>query len=64
VRRPLAVRRYVLRNGTQHTFTFSNVQGPVAVEVRETPTFRPSDYGGTDPRPLGVVVGFTFTPSR
>jgi hypothetical protein len=33
---------------------------PFQVRVTIDPTFRPSDYGSSDPRNLGAVVGYAF----
>lgn len=63
VRHAAAVRRFVLQNGTSRTLVF-HVPAPVAVQVAVSPTFRPTDYGGSDPRELGAQVGYTFTPTR
>jgi hypothetical protein len=61
VRDPIEVKHLVVQNGTSQTLSL-HVHGPVAVQVSETPTFKPTDYGGTDQRTLGVQVGFKFTP--
>ena len=37
---------------------------PVAVDIRASPTVRPTDYGASDNRELGAQVGFSFTPKR
>jgi hypothetical protein len=63
VRQPTHVVHVTFPNGTDRSFAFA-AQGPVAVQVTETPTFRLTDYGGQDPRWLGVGVGFRFTPTR
>jgi hypothetical protein len=63
VRNPTAVKHLVVQNGTSKTLSL-HVRPPVAVQVSETPTFKPTDYGGTDQRTLGAQVGFKFTPDR
>ncbi len=63
VRHAARVEHLVVRNGQERSVSVS-LRGPVAVEVVESPTFRPSDYGGTDGRLLGIGVGFQFTPQR
>ena len=63
VEQPTHVVHVAFPNGSGHTFRF-RAKGPVAVQVGETPTFQPSTWGGTDPRWLGVTVGFQFTPTR
>lgn len=63
VRKPTHLVHVTFPNGGGHTFRFA-AQGPVAVQVSEAPTFQPSLWGGTDPRYLGVRVGFRFTPTR
>jgi hypothetical protein len=57
------VKRLVVPNGAEK-FETLHLRGPVAVQVEEYPTFRPSDYGGSDGRLLGINVGFSFTPTR
>ena len=63
VRRALRVEHVVVQNGREENLSV-RLHGPVAVQVTESPTFRPSDYGGTDGRLLGIAVGFQFTPAR
>lgn len=57
------VKRLVVQNCKERTLRLA-VTPPVAVTVREAPTVRPSDYGASDSRDLGVQVGFSFTAKR
>jgi hypothetical protein len=56
-------RRFVLPNCAQRSVTLTT-RGPLTVDVKATPTFRLTDYGGSDPRPLGAQVSYLFTPTR
>ncbi len=63
VLRPTRIAHLVLPNCQSRTLRFVAVP-PVAAVVTADPTVRPSDYGGSDTRDLGVEVGFSFTPKR
>jgi hypothetical protein len=63
VLRPTRIAHLVLPNCKSRALRFAAVP-PVAAVVTADPTVRPSDYGGSDTRDLGVQVGFSFTPKR
>jgi hypothetical protein len=54
-------KHFLLKNCTVQTFRVT-VAPPLAVHVHASSTVRPTDYGATDPRPLGAQVGFSFKP--
>ena len=54
------VRHWVVRSGATRVFQLP-VTPPARVEVRISPTFSPSDYGGSDRRQLGAQVSYSFT---
>ncbi len=59
-----AVRRWVVHSGIGRTFVIPTPPPPIRVVVSVTPTFSPRDYGFSDPRELGVQVGFSFEQRR
>jgi hypothetical protein len=63
VKRLTDERRFLLPNCAQRSVTLET-RGPLTVDVKATPTFRPSDYGISDPRELGAQVSYKFTPTR
>ena len=62
--RVTAVRHWVVHSAIGRTFVIPTPPPPIRVEVSVTPTFSPRDYGSSDPRELGVQVGFSFAPRR
>jgi hypothetical protein len=58
--RILAVRRWVVHSGLQRVFSIPTPKPPFRIEVSISPTFSPSDYGGSDRRQFGAQVGFDF----
>jgi hypothetical protein len=63
VKRLTDERRFVLPNCSERVITMQT-RGPLTVDVKATPTFRLTDYGGSDPRELGAEVSYLFTPTR
>jgi hypothetical protein len=61
--RATLVRRFVVQNCTQRAIEIP-ARPPFAVTVRVSPRVRPSDFGGSDARDLGAIVGWSFTPTH
>ncbi|HET7043544.1 MAG TPA: hypothetical protein VFI37_01735 [Gaiellaceae bacterium] len=59
-----ATRKTIVRNCASQTLSIPVAKPPWRVTVHVTPTFKPSDYGLSDGRDLGAVVGFQFVPER
>jgi hypothetical protein len=57
-----ASRRVMVQNCKAVTVRLPAGRPPFLVDVRITPTFRLSDYGISDSRVVGAVVGFEFEP--
>ena len=57
------VERFPLPNCKTRRFAVT-IAPPFAVNVRASPTIRPSDYNIGDSRDLGAQVGFSFSPKR
>jgi hypothetical protein len=58
-----AVRRWIVHRLQERAFIFDTPPPPVRAVVRIDPTFSPAQFpGGTDPRQLGAIVTFSFTP--
>jgi hypothetical protein len=65
--RPAVVRQAVLRTFPKAnvvTYVLPTPRPPFRVEISVSPTFRPSDYGRSDPRELGVQPSFAFSVSK
>jgi hypothetical protein len=55
-----ATRHAIVKNGREVNLDIPVGKPPWRVEIHVTPTFKPSDYGVSDGRDLGAVVGFRF----
>jgi hypothetical protein len=49
-----------VHSGLQRVFSIPTPKPPFRIEVSISPTFSPSDYGGSDRRQFGAQVGFDF----
>ena len=61
VARVTLARTRTVRAGERARFVLRTPPPPFRVEVDVTPTFSPTEYGGTDQRNLGAQVGYAFT---
>jgi hypothetical protein len=59
-----AARRWVVHSGGRRVFEILAPKPPFRVEVSISPTFSPSDYGGSDRREFGAQLGFDFRTQR
>jgi hypothetical protein len=59
-----ARRKHLVENCKEFTEKVPVARTPVRAVVTISPTFRPLDYGASDPRNLGAQVSFRFVPAK